>query len=78
MDSLHNILLQRDFDEPIEIKIIKAYIRNTFNADSEVIVRNRDIIIKVANAALANTLRLKGPEIKKICNTDKRLIFQIT
>ena len=77
MDSLHDIFLRLDFNEPGEIKVIKAFVRENYQSDVEVIVKDRDIIIQVPNAALANTLRLQGPQLKKLCQTDKRLIFHI-
>lgn len=56
---------------------IKKYVRDEFKVDVGVQVRDRDIIIKVPNAALATTLRLRGPEIKRRCQLTKRLTFQI-
>jgi len=78
MDSLLNILSGKDFDEPSEIKKVKDYVRDNFKASVAVQVREKDIVISVKSAALANTLRLNGPKIKQECQTDKRLIFKIT
>jgi hypothetical protein len=77
MDSLFNILSKKGFDEPPEMASIKKYVHDEFNVDVGVQVRDRDIIIKVPNAALASTLRLRGPEIKRRCQLTKRLTFQI-
>ena len=77
MDSLNDILSHLDFDEPAEIKLIKSYVQNNFKIAVEVIVREHAIIINTPNAALANTLRLRSPQLKKLCQTDKRLIFHI-
>lgn len=77
VDSLFNILSNKDFDEPPEISSIKKYVRETFDAEVGVQVREKDIIITVSSAALAGTLRLRGPEMKRRCQLDKRLIFRI-
>jgi len=77
MDSLFKILSQKDFEEPPEILAIKKYVRDNFQTDVSVMVRERDIVVGVPNAALANTLRLRGPEIKRRCQLDKRLTFRI-
>jgi len=77
MDSLSNILSQKDFDEPPEIASIKKYVQDEFKTDIAVQVREKDIVISVPNAALVNTLRLRGPEIKRRCQIDKRLTFRI-
>lgn len=77
MDSLRSILSDKDFDEPSEIASIKKYVKDEFQADVSVMVRDRDIVVGVPNAALANTLRLRSPEIKRRCQTTKRLTFRI-
>jgi hypothetical protein len=77
MDSLQSILSDKDFDEPPEISSIKKYVQSEFGTVVGVQVRERDIIISVPSAALANTLRLRGPEIKRRCQLVKRLIFRI-
>lgn len=77
MDSLHSILSGKDFDEPPEISSIKKYVHDEFKLDVGVQVRERDIVVSVPSAALAGTLRLRGPEIKRRCQLDKRLTFRI-
>jgi hypothetical protein len=77
MDSLHSILSGKDFDEPPEMASIKKYVHDEFQTAVTVLVRDRDIVIGVPSAALANTLRLRGPEIKRRCQIDKRLTFRI-
>lgn len=77
MDSLFSILGRKDFDEPSEIQSIKKYVLDTFQTEVSVMVREKDIVIGVPNAALANTLRLRGPEIKRRCQLDKKLTFRI-
>ena len=77
MDSLHSILSGKDFDEPPEMSSIKKYVQDEFQTVVTVLVRDRDIVIGVPSAALANTLRLRGPEIKRRCQIDKRLTFRI-
>lgn len=78
MDSLQELLGKRDMPaEPAEIKLIKDYVKSEFNSVVEVMVRDKDIVISVASSSLANTLRLRGPQIKKLCATDKKLTFRI-
>lgn len=77
MDSLFNILSKKDFDEPSEMASIKKYVKDEFGIDVGVQIRDKDIIIKVPSAAMAGTLRMRGPEIKRRCQLDKRLTFQI-
>lgn len=78
VDSLNNILSKKDFDEPPEVQAIKKYVKDTFRIDVSVMVREKDILVIVPSAALATTLRLRGPDIKRRCQLDKRLTFRIT
>ncbi len=77
MDSLHSILSNKDFDEPPEMSAIKKYVKDEFSTEVGVQVRDKDIVISVPSAALANTLRLRGPDIKRRCQLDKKLTFRI-
>ncbi|HXE10244.1 MAG TPA: hypothetical protein VN554_02350 [Verrucomicrobiae bacterium] len=77
MDSLHSILNNKDFDEPPEMSSIKKYVQDEFQTKVSVLVRDKDIVIGVPSAALANTLRLRGPDIKRRCQITKRLTFRI-
>jgi hypothetical protein len=77
MDSLLNILSNRDFDEPPEISSIKKYVQDEFGLAVGVQLREKDIVIMVPNSSLANTLRLRGPDIKRRCQLTKRLTFRI-
>jgi hypothetical protein len=77
MDSLFNILKRKDFDEPPEIASIKKFVKDEYDVEVGVQVREKDIIITVPSSALAGTLRMRGPEMKRRCQLDKRLTFQI-
>jgi hypothetical protein len=77
MDSIFSVLSGKNFDEPPEMASIKKYVLDEFNTEVGVQVRDKDVIIKVPNASLASALRLRGPEIKRRCQIDKRLTFQI-
>ena len=77
MDSLFDILGSKDFELPKEVEAIKKYIRDEFNQEVEVMVREKDIVISGRGAAFINTLRLRGPTIKRAAKTDKRLTFRI-
>jgi hypothetical protein len=78
MDSLNNILAHRNFDEPAEVTSIKKYIYDSYAVAVEITAREKELIITVPNAALAGTLRMQAPEIKRRCSVnDKRLVFRI-
>lgn len=77
MDSLMKILGDRNFDEPAEISAIKKFVEDKYNIKPGVAKNGDSIIITVPNASMASTLRLKGPEIKRRCQIDKKLVFRI-
>jgi len=77
VNSLADILAHKDFDEPPEMTAIKRFVREQFDEDCEVLVRERDIVIGVRSSSLANALRLKQPELRTAAHTDKRIRFQI-
>ena len=77
MESLQNLLKGRGATEPPEIKLIKDYVQTEFKEAVEVMVRDKDIVIIGSSSALVNTLRLRTPDIQKLCNTNKRLTFRI-
>lgn len=78
MDSIHDILSAKNFDEPPEVSSLKKYVLDSFQTNISVAVRGQQLIITVPSAALANTLRLRAPEIKRRCQLQaNRLVFRI-
>lgn len=77
MDSLQNILGNKNFDEPAEAISIKQYARDLFREDVRVQVRDREIIITAPSAAMANSLKLRIVKIQELVGTDRRLVFRI-
>lgn len=77
MDSLFTILTQKNFDEPPEVASIKKFVQDNYHQAVSVTLRDTEIIVGVSSAALAGTLRLRSPEMKRRCQLDKKLIFRI-
>lgn len=78
MDSISDLLGNRQFYEPAEAIAIKQYVEQTYHATVSVQVRERDIIISAASAALVNQLRYNSATLQQLAHTDKRLAFRIT
>jgi hypothetical protein len=76
-NSLADLLANKDFDEPEEMKAIKLFVRQNYKVDVEIQMRDKVIIVTTPSAALANTLRLKLPELRKVAATDKRIVLRI-
>jgi hypothetical protein len=77
MEQISDLLAGRMPQEPPEITAIKHYISEQFHVTAQVAIQNETIIIAVTSASLANTLRLRLPQIQEIAQTDRKLFFRI-
>jgi hypothetical protein len=77
MDSMADLLGKYNPGGPEEILVIKRYIAEEFGAPASVGVQGESLVITVASASLANTLRMRLPAIQAAAGTKKRLIFRI-
>lgn len=78
MESIGDLLSRYKPQEPDEILAVKRYIAEQFGAPASVGLQGENaLIITVASAALANTLRMRTPAIQAAAGTKKRLVFRI-
>lgn len=77
MQSLQDIMGNRDFDQPAEIEIIKTFVRKNFSTDVGVYTQARSITITTSSASLAGSLRPLLHKLKKELDTDKKLFIRI-
>jgi hypothetical protein len=75
MDSLYDILANKDFALPDEVKLIKSYVAKTYRQDVNVAFNHNEIIISSRSAGLISNLRLNSPELIQTVNTDKKIRF---
>lgn len=77
MQSLSDIMGNKDFGVPPEVTEIKAYVQRHFKVDVGITVQERAIVITTRSAALAGSLRPHLHKLKAQLKTDKRLIIRI-
>jgi len=77
MDNLGDLLSKRDLNEPPDIKLIKDFVKENFEASVSVKLQRNQIIIVVNSAALAASLRMRLHEIQKLMAEPKRLVIYI-
>lgn len=77
MQSLQDIMGNKDFDQPPEIEAIKSYVRKAFNKDVGVSIQAYSITITTPSAGLAGSLRPHLHKLKKELDTDKKLFIRI-
>lgn len=77
MDSLYDLLAGKDFDEPAEIGAIKQYVRDTYQSDVGITMRERDIVVTVKSAALASRLRFDMQRMVETTKITKKIVLRI-
>ncbi len=77
MDSVSDLLNRYQSSEPAEISLIKKFIAEQFKAGCTVSIQGETLIITVASASLAGTLRMRIVQLQEACQTTKRLVFRI-
>ncbi len=75
--SIGDILGKKDFSEPPEIEIIKAFVFERFKQSPSVKLNDSTIIIAVSSAGLAGALRPELHKLQEQLNTKRRLVIRI-
>jgi hypothetical protein len=76
MDSLQDILGQKNFSPPDEIAVIKDYIKRRYDSPSRVKIEKSTIIVSVPSSALAATIYLERQTLIEHCNLKQRLVVR--
>lgn len=77
MENLGDLLGKRMPKEPDEIRLVKQYVQNEFQAACAVAIKGETLVITVRSAALANMLRLRTVQLQAASGSDKRLVLRI-
>ena len=77
MDSLLDILSNKDFSVPDEVAAIKTYVVNNYKQDVSVSINKSEITISSRSAGLISTLRLNIPAIAEAASTTKKIRFRV-
>lgn len=75
--SIGDILGNKKFSEPPEIKAIKEFVTNLIGTSPSVKISNDHLIINVPSAAAAGVLRFQLVNLQQKLNTKKRIIIRI-
>jgi hypothetical protein len=76
MDSLQDIMGNKNFTPPDEINVIKDYIKRRYNSPSRIKVEKTAIIISVPSSALAATIYLERQTLIEHCSIKLRLVVR--
>lgn len=77
MDSIKNLLVSKNLDEPSEITALKRYCQENFNFEPKININGDNIWLSAPNGILATELRMCYPDIKQRCGLTKNLRIKI-
>jgi len=75
--SLGDILANRDFEMPPEVRAIKEYVQRYYDAEVKVTMQPHSIVVAARSAALIGSLRMNLPKLQAAAKTDKRIMFRV-
>jgi len=68
MESLQDILGNRNFTPPDELTTVKEYIKRRYKSNCTVEVQRDALLLRLPNSALASTVRLEQNRLIEACN----------
>jgi hypothetical protein len=78
MDGLSDILQRKNFDEPLEVRAIKEYVRRYYDdAEVRVTMQQHAIVVSARSAGLIGSLRLNLPKLQAASGTEKRILLRV-
>lgn len=77
MENLGDLLGKRMPKEPDEIRLVKEYISQEFQAPCSVAIKGETLVITVQSAALATMLRLRIVQLQAASKSKKRFVLRI-
>jgi hypothetical protein len=77
MDSLTDILSNKQFAEPDELTKLKKFIKDEYSSAASISINGQSIIISVKSSSLASSLRLRLPEIKRKLSIEQPIRLRI-
>ena len=77
MDSIKDLLQQKNLDEPTEITALKRYCMDSYSFEPKIKINQTDLTLFVPNGILATELRMRQKDIIKRCQLTKKLSIRI-
>jgi hypothetical protein len=78
VDEIANILNKNQRQEPPEFAAIKKYIKDKYDENCKLSLRNQSIVLAVSNSGLATTLQLEKATLIKTCQLKKSLFIIVS
>ena len=77
MDSLKDLLLKKDIEEPSELKSLREYCEQFFNFTPKLVDNKETITLYAPSGPAASELRIRQAEIQRRCQLTRKLFIRI-
>jgi hypothetical protein len=77
MDSLKDLLIDKNLDEPSDVSSLKDYFHSTFQISPTIKVSQKTIVVIVPNSKLAAEIRGRVLDITRRCQLTKQLYIKV-
>jgi len=77
MDSLKDLLIQKNLDEPSDVTALKDYYQSIFKLPAQVKVTPNSIVLIVPNGKIATEIRSRTLEIQRRCQLTKKFYVKV-
>lgn len=77
MDSIKDLLVKKDLDEPTEVTALKNYCSEQFNFTAKISLTQDVLWLTVPNGILATELRMRQTDIIARCGITKKFRIKI-
>ncbi len=78
MDSLRDLLTQKNLDEPSELTALRKYLVSKFGFSPKITMSQHTITVVVSNGKIATEIRARTLEITRRCALTKKLFVKIS
>lgn len=76
MSNIGDILAKKNLpNEPTDFGVIRQFIRDNFDSEVKLQVRDQGIVISVPGSALAASLRFRLPELENLLENNYKLVI---
>jgi hypothetical protein len=77
VESISELLGKYNPQQPDEMAAVKRYIFEEFKAECSLSIRGETLIVTVTSSSLANALRLRIIQLRKLTGGKKHFVFRI-
>lgn len=77
MDSLKDLLVSKNLDEPSEMTSLRDYLQSAFKFIPNIKASQNAIIVTVSNSKLATEIRARTLDIERRCQLTRKLVVRV-